>query len=228
MNRRGFSLIELVVVITIIGFLVVGIGMTLRAAATSTRTAVEGLGRARDLSTTHALLRASALGADTADLHAGLRDTLDFDRRVGEGPPCASGGGAVTIADPPDRFERSPEAGRDQLLVLTRLAPAVWERRPLLGVASSQCPDMSPALALTTPPGGPALWVRVLTPVRMRAYRSSNAVWLGLEDRGGPATLQPFAGPIAVPFRVAIVPGLLRVGIGSTAPTLTIPLGVGP
>ncbi|MEO8479385.1 MAG: prepilin-type N-terminal cleavage/methylation domain-containing protein [Gemmatimonadota bacterium] len=228
MNRRGFSLIELVVVITILGFLIVGIGLTFRAAATSTRTAVEGLGHARDLSATLALLRASTLGADTADVHPGLRDTLDFDRRVGEGPPCTSGGGTVTIADVVGRFERSPEAGRDQLLVLTTLEPATWERRSLLGVTATQCPDLSPGLALTTTPGGPALWLRIVTPVRMRAYRSSGAVWLGLEDRGGPATLQPFAGPVAVPVRIAVVRGLLRVGIGSISPTMTIPLGAAP
>jgi len=225
MNRRGFSLIEMVVVVTIIGFLSVGIGLTLRAAATSTRTAVEGLGRARDLSTTLALLRTSTLGADTADLAAGVRDTLDFDRRVGEGAPCSSGGGVVTIADAPDRFERPPEASRDQLLILTALEPASWERRPLLGVATSRCPDLRPALALTIAPGGPALWLRIVTPVRMRAYRSGGATWLGLEDRGGPATLQPFAGPIVPPLRAIILPGLLRVGIGGTAPAMTIPLG---
>ncbi|HET9064499.1 MAG TPA: prepilin-type N-terminal cleavage/methylation domain-containing protein [Gemmatimonadales bacterium] len=226
MTRRGFSLIEMVVVVTIIGFLVLGTGFTLAAAARTTRTAVEGLGHARDLTTTLALLRVSTMGADSADLTVGIRDTLDFDRRVGEGAPCASGGGVVVMADLSGGFERPPEAGRDQLLILTALEPAIWDRRPLLGVATSRCPDLTPALALTTAPGAPALWLRIVTPVRLRAYRSGGATWLGLEDRGGPATLQPFAGPITRSLRATILPGRLRVGIGGDAPPITIPLGV--
>lgn len=225
MSRRGFSLVELVVATTLVGLLGLTIGFTLRAAATSTRTAVTGLTRARDLSTTMALLRTSTVGADLTDIRLGVRDTIDFDRRVGQGSPCHIGGGLVVLADEPAWAERQPLAGRDEILVLTQVEPAVWERRPLLGVAPVQCPDLRPALALGTPPGPSALWVRLVTPVRMRTYRSGGATWLGLEDRYGAASLQPFAGPLTGPIPMRVSVGQLLVGPGPGMPAFRIPFG---
>lgn len=223
MNRRGFSLAELIIVLSLIGWMLLGVTLTLRTAARTTDIATRELVHARDLSTVSALLQSSTEWAASTDLLAGVVDTLSFDLRLGEAAPCASGASSVTVPLSPSPWSRLPVADRDQLLLLTQVEPAQWERRPLTLVHPAACPDLRPAIALETTAGAPALWLRVVTPVRMRAYASGGSRWLGLEERGGGGSIQPFAGPLAGPLHATLVTTRLYVQMGGS-PVLTLPL----
>ena len=97
------------------------------------------------------------------------------------------------------RGSRDPEAGRDQLWLLTEPVIAVWEGHAVLGVSNDSCPGGGPALRLLlSAPVGVALLARVVEPTELRLYRSGSKGWLGLAPADSSSPVQPFAGPIDV------------------------------
>lgn len=210
LNRRGFTLVELLVAAVVSGVLAVLTGGLVAASAS----------RLRDRSERMALehsLRVS-LGAASA-----LLEPLGADS--GAGPDLsqiapgsfvarASRASGVLCGAAPDllrvragaqwwRAVRGLVAGRDSLLLATQGGADRWITAPLLGPpASGTCPDGSAAFLLPTvvPPAaadqiGPGSPLRVFEPVELRIYASGSASWIGLRQLQTGEAIQPLAGP---------------------------------
>lgn len=226
LNRRGTTLAELVVALALIGTLLLIVTHLLGAGARLVATSTAAVARNRDISTTMALLDRSIRGSSATDLVVHPSDTLGFDRRIAEAPVCRIGGAGLVVADSTISPLRTPVAGRDELLILTTIEPARWIRAQLTAVAPARCTPATPGLELgLSAPPAQAHWVRIVTPVRLRRYRSGGNYWLGLEDRIGPGSLQPFAGPIRgkIGFAAGSNSLVLQLGAPRTI-SLTVPL----
>ncbi len=197
MSRRGTSLLELLLALAFLGLLVpIGVAVTLTISRASVLT-VQRLGAERDATVVTGLIGHDLRRANASDLVIPAAGVLSYDRPIGEGLVCRLDATGVVVRRSGWLGTRLPQGGRDQLLVLETVDPAVWVHRDLTAIGAASCPDGGAGLHLV--PGQPlvaALVVRIIEPVRLREYPSGGRDWLGLEHRGGGATIQPIAGPI--------------------------------
>lgn len=201
--RRGTSLVELLVALTVGAILLVTMGGVLRA----TRTAERGAGRDRlaaDLADAGELL--------VRDLRHGLTprpvgDTaLELSRPIGGALSCPSAGpAALPRAD--GWWQAGPEPG-DSAWWHDGVA---WQATAVRGVAAGRCADGAPAdlLELPSPWSADArVHVRLLRRVRWVAYRDGSGRWsLGFRQRTSVwSAVQPVVGPFDG-LRMVVVPG---------------------
>lgn len=196
MSRRGTTLVELVLAITLLGLLAVLAGGVVRIAATTNRLALAAHLREQVGQSIAQFLRHDLAEARGADLSLTAPGQLRMDRPVGESRPCASGGNNVSLARADWRGGRAPDAGRDMALLLTDPANGAWRRAAIREVGAGRCPEGAEALELTLDDAVPgARWIRVVEPVEVRIYPSGAADWFGLTPGIGPGTVQPVTGP---------------------------------
>jgi type II secretory pathway pseudopilin PulG len=197
MSRRGTTLHELLLAVSCTGLLAAAVSPLLLTASRAVRRAQRQLAVERDMLALGALLAAALRPSAVADVAAPSGRALEFDRQVGSAVAC--GGGPAGVLVPRDGWvgSRAPEPGRDQLLALAADSLR-WGRAGVVSFAGATCPGGADAWLLgLDPPMAPPLRVRVVEPVRIRAYPSGGGWWLGLERRGSAAAIQPFAGPVA-------------------------------
>jgi hypothetical protein len=219
LSRRGVTLLELTISLTLLGVLCLAIGAVLTMSAAAGRAAVRGLDQDRLTISLATLLRHDLANADVASTGVVSPTRLDFDRPVGEARVCTSSPEEVLLPAADWRGDRQPAAGRDAAMVLEDVASAGWTRQPIIAVGSSGCPEGRAAISLTL--GGSltgAKYVRVVEPVRLLAYPSGSDDWFGLAPGDGMGVVQPFAGPLRRGETVFALPGdRLRLGSATTA-----------
>ncbi len=194
MNRRGTTLLELLVAVGLgSGVIMAGVAV-LRAAAGAERRAAERLTSTRLTTTVGSLLRYELAERRPSDVTQS-GSALLLPRRVGEGVPCAGAGAALVVADADWQGLRWPEAGRDEVWVVDR--QGVRERASLLEWVGSACPDgrVGWRLLLDREVAEPG-YLRVVEQSRLASYASGGRNWFGLAPVDGSATIQPFAGPL--------------------------------
>ncbi|HRX18975.1 MAG: prepilin-type N-terminal cleavage/methylation domain-containing protein [Gemmatimonadales bacterium] len=225
LTRHGHSLLELLVVLVLLGVAIAAVGQLGRSGARLVQGAELAWRRQRDAGLLAAVLQHAIPGAGHA---LGIRplDTLDFDRRIGEGPACLAVGSTLWLDAGGAGWTRAPDPSRDQLDLLLGLEPVLWVRRQLLTSAADSCGGRPAFRVLLDSVVDSATWARVVSPVRMRAYGPSAARALGLEDRPG-GGLQPFLGPFAGPIGFADSAGTLQVHLPWIGiPALGFPVAV--
>lgn len=195
MTRRGTSLVELLVVLTLWGLLLSVVAVLHAAAGRLVASERRALRAQRDLTTVTALIDGAVTGSAVTDLVV-RPDTLEFDRPLAVVTPCARDGSTLVIPVPVSGFGREPTAGRDQALLFSE-GPVRWIRRGVVAATPATCPGGASALRLDlSGPVGFAWQARLVTPVRLRRYGTAAVAWLGLEDRLGGGGIQPIAGPL--------------------------------
>lgn len=208
--RAGTSAIELLLVLILAVGFAAALLAVVRMAASHTTLAVQRAAASRDHIALWALTTHDLAHAAVIDVAVPATDALEYDRPIGEGPTCASEPFAILIPSDRGWFTRSPSAGRDQLLAREPTFDGTWLRRGIVSVGMANCPDGRPALRLLTDtPIPPVGFARVVEPVRLRSYPSADAYAIGLEGRGGGATIQPLAGPILPTGLQVSLPGPL-------------------
>ncbi len=196
MNRRGTTLVELLVAIALLGLLAIFTVSTVRGIGASARRAVDAAATRRGVTALHALLRHDLTEATPADLVI-ASPVMRYARPVGAAAACAISSTTATLALDRWRGTRVPAAGRDDAWLLTDI-DGLWQRATVVAVATTSCPDGRAAWDITFDRSVVLPLVRVIEPVRLAMYRSGMTDWLGLAPAGGATPIQPFAGPIAV------------------------------
>jgi type II secretory pathway pseudopilin PulG len=196
-NRRGWTLVELLVVALLSTLLAALVFGAVAGAARSATLQRRALDRERTQTALGAWWRTAFRDVQSGDVSLSAIDRVVAPLPVGAAAPCFQAGAELWIARAAWRGSRDPEAGRDQLWLLTEPVPAAWQALAILGVSSDVCPGAEPALRLLlSAPAGPGLLARVVEPTELRLYRSGANGWLGLAPADSSATVQPFAGPV--------------------------------
>ena len=199
MNRRGWTLLELLVVVLLSTLLAALVFGAVAGAARSATLQRRALDRERTQAALGAWWRAAFRDGESGDVSLPAIDRIVVQLPVGVAVPCQQAGAELWIARAAWRGSRDPEAGRDQLWLLTEPVTAAWQGLAILGVSSDVCPGGETALRLLlSAPVGAGLLVRVVEPTELRLYRSGAKGWLGLAPADSSSSVQPFAGPVDV------------------------------
>lgn len=229
LTRGGVVLFELLLALACLGVLVAATLPLLHQASRGAGGAALRLAAERDASAFAGLMAHDLRHAVAGEVTAPQPTVLEHDRPVGEAAGCGLVAGSPLVRQSAWRGLRAATASRDELLVLTAVEPAQWQRRRLVAVSVAACPDGASALSLTSDqPVAAAEWVRVVEPVRIRRYGSGGSEWLGMEHRWNGTLIQPFAGPLVPgglhwilhPAELAAV----LTGQGGVAAALRLPL----
>ena len=211
MTRRGFTLAELLVALTLTSVVALLAGSVLAGAARGLRD------RSERMSAEHAL-RVAAAGVRAALETAGSDSTSGADLLVAgatgfsvravraAGVVCATAPGLLTVRAGPSWWaaSRDPVAGRDSALAADPLS-GTWRGFALTAAPrSGGCPDGAPGIEL--PVSGDSLAfarvgmgspLRIFEPVELKLYSSAPDFWLGLRLLATAQAIQPFAGPLS-------------------------------
>jgi prepilin-type N-terminal cleavage/methylation domain-containing protein len=197
MNRRGMTLIELLIGMVLLAMFGVAVTSTLITTTRSTLRALRGLAISRTIVSTGDLLREELGSSDTGEVRLIGPAAIAFRRTVGMAVVCEALGSVLRLPSSEWVGVRQPEAGRDDAMVLGEVASGSWSAVPIVATGSSRCPDGSDALQLSLgADAATAVFVRVAEPVQLRAYLSGGSGWWGLAPASGPSPIQPFAGPL--------------------------------
>lgn len=210
MSRRGMSLLELLVALTITAAVALLAWSILQTAAFHLRDRSERIGVEHALRVAASAARAAleSLGQDSsagADLTAPAPDGFISRAVRAAGVLCSAGAGALTVRSGPGWWSelRAPVGGRDSILVGTVVPPDRWVAVALgANALPGSCPDGAPALILPTAVApadlsaiGPGSPLRLFEPMELRAYSSAGAGWLGMRSLSSGGSIQPLAGP---------------------------------
>lgn len=201
MNRRGVTLLELLIGLVLLAMLGVVVTTTLTTASRVAIRAVTRLATARTISVTGALLREELGHRGRDEVTVAGATSVDFSRVVGDAPVCDVQGHLVALRQSEWWGIRDPEPDRDDALLLSDVATGSWVANTIVAVGNGHCPDGSAAIQLTVGSTVAAAAVaRIVEPVRLRGYLSNGNGWWGLAPASGLSPVQPFAGPLATPI----------------------------
>lgn len=213
-NRRGLSLLEVLIALSLTGVVALLAWSILQTAAFHLRDRSERIGMEHSLRVASSAARAllESLGHDSTagpDLALVAPDAFIARAVRGSGVLCGASPGSLLVRTGPDWWTelRAPRAGRDSLMVGTISGPERWATAALdAAPQSGSCPDGAPALKLPAglaPPDlaviGVGSPVRVFEPMELRAYSSGGAEWLGMRGMSSAGSIQPLAGPFSGP-----------------------------
>lgn len=212
MSRKGFSLLEALIALTITSVVALLVWSILQSAAFRLRERSERIGLESSLRVAWTAARAllESLGQDStagSDLALAAPDGLAARAVRGSGVLCAAGADTLLARGGAGWWTelRAAVSGRDSLLVGTVTGQDRWAAADLLAApVPGVCPDGSPALRLVArlAPAdlaavGPGSPLRVFEPIELRAYTSSGSWWLGMRGLRSAGSIQPLAGPFA-------------------------------
>ncbi len=201
MNRRGVTLVELLVGLVLLAILGAAVTHTLTTVSRTTVRSLQALANARTMVTTSTLVREELGSSDSGEVRLANSAAIDFGRTVGSAAVCGTGGSMLRLRASDWLGSRWPEGGRDEAVLLTDPSSGHWAAKPIVGVGGGLCPDGSAAILLTLDSdAGPAAFVRVAEPVELRFYLAGGSGWMGLAPASGMSPIQPFAGPLEAPF----------------------------
>ena len=200
MNRHGMTLVELLLGMVLLALFGIAVTQTLASTSRVTARALRGLAVARIMVSTGALLREELGNSDAGEVRLSGPATVDFSRTVGASVVCEVRGSVILLPASDWLGTRSPEAGRDEAVLLTDGASGHWSTAPIIAVDGGGCPDGSAAITVTlTGSVGAAGFVRIVEPVHLRGYLAGGSGWWGLAPADGRSPVQPFAGPLNLP-----------------------------
>ena len=231
MNRRGFTLVELLIGMVLLALFGIAMTQTLMMTTRSTLRALRGLAISRTIVSTGALLREELGSSDTGEVRLLGSTAIAFGRTVGSASICEALGSVVRLPTSGWSGIRQPEAGRDDAVLLSDASTGRWSVVPIAATGSSRCPDGSDALQLSLgADAGAAAFVRIAEPVQLRAYLSGGSGWWGLAPGSGPSPIQPFAGPLnpSLPTLVLTSAGLVLPFRPMAGPDTVIRVPLGP
>lgn len=230
LSRSGVTLLELLLVITLLTLLGVMVTAVVVGASRVAARATAQLVLERTVQVAATFLRYELRDGEWGNV-AVAADAVTMRRAVGEGSACATDSLSVWLRRSDWQGDRAPEAGRDRLLLLSRLDEP-WREAGLTDITLGSCPDGAAAWRLAmTPRVDSVRVVRVIEPVLLRRYRAGANDWLGLAPGDGSSPVQPFAGPLTPgAARFLRVGDSLRVELVTTAGNraFTIPLAATP
>ena len=210
MSRRGMSLLELVVALTLTGIVALLVWSILQSAAGRLRDRSERFGMEHSLRVASGAARSllESLGTDSAagpDLALPAPDGFVARAVRANGVLCDAGPSSLLVRSGPGWWVelRGPVAGRDSVAVGTVSGPDRWVVASLAAApGAGWCPDGTPArlLAMSLAPAdlatvGPGSPLRVFEPIKLLAYSSSGAQWVGMVSMTSGGSIQPLAGP---------------------------------
>lgn len=215
-SQRGFTLVELVVGLIIMGLVGAALARVFISQQRLTVAQVEQASMQANVRTGTLILanelRELATGVSGGtDIKAFSATSLTYRAMRSLALACRVTATRVYLRATPIFGARAITAGRDSMLLFVEHAPSdpdddEWVSLPITGVANSNCPDLSPAIRLSTPATPPASELRTDAPVRtFEIMRIAPVVagshnWLGAQSLSDPAAppLTPVAGPITV------------------------------
>jgi hypothetical protein len=201
MNRRGLTLVELLLGLVLLGLFGIAATGTLVTASRASVRAIRGLAVGRIMVSTGALLREELGSSDSGEVRIAAATAVDFRRTVGAAAVCEVRGSQVLLRTSDWVGTRDSEAGRDEAVLLTDVPSGRWSVVPITAVSGDRCPDGSSAILLTlSVPPGAAGYARIAEPVQLRGYLSGGSGWWGLAPASGGSSVQPFAGPLDTPL----------------------------
>jgi prepilin-type N-terminal cleavage/methylation domain-containing protein len=234
MTRRGFTLVELLLGLIVLGILAGTVTAVVRGAARVSARAMQSLVAGRTLGSLQGFLQQELRDAVENDVRVLAPTRVALSRPIGDAMVCGAAGMAILIPDSGWNGTRRPEQGRDEAWLLIDPVTDDWQAAAITDVVPDRCPaDNAPALRLSLAASATgATVVRVMEPVELSAYRSGVADWFGLTPASHLSAVQPFAGPLTpgavqwtqYPDRLETV---LQPG-GAPATTVTTPLLPGP
>lgn len=210
MNRRGLSLLEVLIALTLTGWVAVLVGSILQTASFRLRDRSERMGMEHALRVAAVVTRSALepLGRDSIagpDLASIAPDGFIARAVRGSGVLCAVDAGALTVRGGAGWWSalRAPVAGRDSVMVGSVIGPARWVVADLAAAPSAgTCPDGTEALVLSAalPPAelaavGIGSPLRVFEHMELRVYTSGGVGWLGQRSVSSGGSIQPLAGP---------------------------------
>ena len=211
MNRRGVTLVELLIGLVLLAVLGLAITQTLMATSRAAVRSMQSLATFRTLVAAGALVREELGNSDTSEVRLANTEAVDFGRTVGTALVCDSHGRIVRLPASGWLGHRWPEGGRDDAVLLTDASSSRWSTVPIVAVSSGQCPDGSDAILLMLESSvDSAVFVRIAEPVQLRLYLAGGSGWWGLAPASGLSPVQPFAGPIEPPLQAV---GLTAAGL---------------
>jgi prepilin-type N-terminal cleavage/methylation domain-containing protein len=217
MNRqRGFTLVELIMGLIIMGMVSAVLARVFISQQRLTVAQVEQASMQANVRTGTLILanelRELATGVSGGtDIKAFSATSLTYRAMRSLGLACRVTSTRVYLRASPMFGARPIAAGRDSMLLFVEHDPNdpdddEWVNLPITGVANSTCPDLSPAIRLSTSTTPVSTELRIDAPVRTFEIMRIGAVlagghnWLGAQSLTDPSAppLTPVAGPITV------------------------------
>jgi prepilin-type N-terminal cleavage/methylation domain-containing protein len=234
LRRSGFTLVELLVGLVVLGIFAAMVVAVVRGAARTAARATQFLVADRALQSLRVFTQQELRNGTSGDVTLLTPTRVALARPIGEATVCTDSAGAVAFANTAWIGTRAPEAHRDEAWLLTDAIAGTWLRLSIDSIVSGRCPigGASATRLLLPAHAGAALVMRVMEPVELSAYPSGGSDWFGLTPASHVSAVQPFAGPLTpLATHFARAPDHLDVMVsprGAAAVVVQVPLGSAP
>jgi prepilin-type N-terminal cleavage/methylation domain-containing protein len=232
-SRRGFTLIEMLIVMAVMGIVGIGLTRALLSSQRLTRRQSQQAFLQSNLRAGMALmpteLREINVDASGSDIIAMAPDSIRYRAMRNFGLACAVTATTVTVRNAGSFGYRPITANQDSLLLFIEnddalMSDDAWVRYRVTAVANATCPDGAAATRLTVSGAAniPTANVLIQAPVRsfevmtLKLYESGGRSWLGARV-GTSGTLEPVLGPLHADSGV-VMSYLTANGTATTVP----------
>ena len=214
MNRRGFSLIELLIVVVLMGIVGATLTRVLLNMQRSARAQSERVTMQGNLRAGIAFVPAELRDLSADDIIDADPDHIEYRAMRATAFACSATATHVTLRNSLLFAYRAIVAGRDSLFIFVENQPSIasddqWVAAGISAVGTFNCPDgsagtrltlLAPSAAYTNALPNMALDAPVRTFERMELalYAADGRSWLGARSiSAGEPALQPVLGPLA-------------------------------
>lgn len=233
-DRRGFSLIELLVVVVLMGIVGATLTRVLLNMQRSSRAQSERVTMQGNLRAGIAFVPAELRDLSTDDIIDADPDHIEYRAMRATGVACNATAANITLRNSLLFTYRPITAGRDSLFIFVEDEEALasddqWVAAGIAGVGNANCPDGAAGTLLTlmAPSGAYTAAVPLMeldAPVRtfermeLALYEADGRSWLGARSiSAAEPALQPVLGPLADDDGLTLV---YRDGNGAIAGTI--------
>jgi prepilin-type N-terminal cleavage/methylation domain-containing protein len=207
-NRRGFTLVELLIVMVILGVVGAAFVRALTSASRVSQAQAEKSNMQANLRAGGGLLpselREINIDGLSTDLLGLSKDSVSYRAMRRLGLACAASGTTVKVRNT-NSFGISNYAVGDSLLLFVESVDSsttddIWVIRGVKGVANGTCPDGTAATQLTVDATAPAglqfdAPVRTFEDMTLKIYQTDGRWWLGARSNSN--AIQPVLGPLS-------------------------------
>lgn len=215
-DRRGFSLIELLVVVVLMGIIGATLTRVLLNMQRASRAQSERVTLQGNLRAGIAFIPAELRDLSAEDIIVAGADNIEYRAMRASGVACAVTATTVVLRDALTFRYRNIEAGRDSAFVFVESDPTLasddrWVAVGITGVGAGACPGGGAATVLTLSSAGAGYAtytdtlaqivveapVRMFERMEMGVYTADGRDWLGARSiSAGEISMQPVLGPL--------------------------------